>query len=254
MRRAVAICDVGGLTAAAISARVNLSALLLTRGRWPEARSVAERAVADSRLLGSRPGATFPLVALGRILLLLGERQEGVRILEEARELATTFGFVPGLLYAGEALAWQEVRDGRPAEAIARLEPLLQQARNIGDEWCQSVYVWAQLELGGDQRADEVLRDLRQQQLARRSRAGRPKVLLQSARLAFRQGRREAALRDLEEGLTIARGLGLAHDEALLLEECGRLPEALTLFQRLGARPDAERIAPTLGGVTLPAS
>src|SRR5262249_35256919 len=112
IRRSVAICDLGGHTGAAISARLNLSALLLTRGRWAEARSVVEQNVADSRLLGSRLAGGLPLEALGRILLLLGEREGGIRILEEALELATKFAYVPGQLRAADTLAWQEVRDG----------------------------------------------------------------------------------------------------------------------------------------------
>jgi tetratricopeptide (TPR) repeat protein len=204
---------------------------------------------------------------LGRILLLQGQREEGLRCLREALEMDTRYAYVPGLIQAQEALAWQEVRDGRPMEAIARLEPLLEQARAAGVPWCPTVYVWAQLEVGDQERAAQALDGARRQVMASTSRADRPDLLLQSARLASRQDRCDDAARDVQEGLAIARELGLPYAEALLLEEYShmqsvtgepeharkRLEESLAMFRQLGASPDLERVARTLEAVILPA-
>jgi tetratricopeptide (TPR) repeat protein/transcriptional regulator with XRE-family HTH domain len=268
LRRALDVADRAGLIAWSSFGRARFSGVLVAHGRWAEARSEAERAAADSRSLGPRPGGTYPLIELGRILLLQGQREDGLRCLREALEMATRYAYLPGLTQAQEGLAWQEVRDGRPMEAIARLEPLLERARAAGLPWYPTVYVTAQLEVGNEQRAAEALRGLRQQVTASTSRAGLPDLLLQSARVASRQDRWEDAVRDLEEGLAIARELGLPYDEARLLEEYSRLQaaigepeqarrhleEALALFRQLGASPDVERVAQNLDAVTLPAN
>jgi tetratricopeptide (TPR) repeat protein len=268
LRRALDVADRAGLLAWGTFARASLSGVLVAHGRWAEARSAAERSAADSRSLGPRPGGTYPLIGLGRILLLQGQREEGLRCLREALEMATRYTYVPGLIQAQEALAWQEVRDGRPMEAIARLEQLLEQARAAGLPWCPTVSVSAHLAVGDEEHAAEALRGARQQVMASASRAGRPDLLLQSARLASRQDRCADAVCDLEEGLAIARELELPYDEARLLEEYSRtqsgigepdrarrhLEEALALFCQLGAPPDVERVEKTLKAVTLQAS
>jgi uncharacterized protein HemY len=73
--------------------------------------------------------------------------------------------------------------------------------------------------------------------------------------LALRQGRWEKAECALEEGLALARSMPCPHVEARLLHVYGelliqtgetegareRLAAALGIFQRLGARKDAER-------------
>jgi ATP/maltotriose-dependent transcriptional regulator MalT len=80
------------------------------------------------------------------------------------------------------------------------------------------------------------------------------------AMVAIRQGRWEEAERALEEGLTLARSMPYPYGEARLLHVYGqmhvaegepgpareRLKAALAIFQRLGARKDAERAEGTL--------
>lgn len=256
VRRALDIAERAGLVGWATFARHSLADLLVMHGRWTEGRAEAERAEADSRCLGARPGATYPLISLGRILLLQGEREAGLASLHEALDLAMRYQYVPGLRGAQETLAWQEVRDGRPDEAITRLEPLVDRTRAVGRPWYPTVYGRALLEVGDEKRAAKVLHSAREKEGGSSSRAGLPDVLLQTASLALRQGRRSDAGLDLDEGIAIARELGLPYDEALLLEQHSqvhaaagepeqarlRLDEALAIFQRLGALPDVERV------------
>jgi len=256
LRRALDIAEDAELIALATFARVRLSALLVTRGRWVEARAEAERAEMDNRFLGPRPGSFYPLHALGHILLLQGERDAGLRHVHEALAMATRYEHLPGIVEARQTLAWQAMRDGRPAEAVARLEPALEYVRAAESVRAPLVYAWALLELGDTTRAAEVLAAVRQRATASRSRARLPAVLLHEARLAAHEQRWDSAVDALEQGVTIAQELGLPYDEALLLQEHGRLhtlreePEqasarlaqALVIFQRLGATPDVQAV------------
>src|SRR5690606_34927999 len=145
---------------------------------------------------------------------------------------------------------------GRPAEAIARLEPALERVRAAGSLRAPLVYAWALVELGDTTRAAEVLAAARQRASASRSRARLPTVLLHEARLAAHEQRWDSAVNALEQGVTIAQELGLPYDEALLLQEHGRLhtlraePEqasarlaqALAIFRRLGAAADVQAV------------
>jgi tetratricopeptide (TPR) repeat protein len=175
---------------------------------------------------------------------------------QEALAVALRFEHSPGVFGAQELLAWQEVREGEPKSALARLEPLLERLRVAGYPRYPTVYAWALIEVGDLERAEEALSGARRLAEASTSRGSLPEVLLQEARLAICQGRGDDAVRDLQEGLSIARESGLPYEEALLLEAEGRiyegegapervrerLEESLAIFRRLGASPDAERV------------
>jgi tetratricopeptide (TPR) repeat protein len=154
------------------------------------------------------------------------------------------------------------VREGKAHEAIARLEPILETRRAAGQSSYSTVYAWAQLETGNEQRAAEILAGARHLAAAS-SHAVPPEVLLHSARLAARQGRWNDAVADLEEGLAETLSSGLRYEQALLLEAysqvdseraepekaCERLREALSILRELGASPDVERVEQTIGAL-----
>lgn len=252
VRRALDIAERAELVAWATFARAKLSDLLVARGRWAEASVEAARAEAESRYLGPRPGGFYPLHALGRVLLLQGERDEGLQHLHEALAMATRYEHLSGIVLARETLAWQAMRDGRPAEALARLEPVVARREATGSARASTVYAWALLETGNVARAAEVIHAAREKVAESRSRARLPDVLLQSARLAVREHRWESAVDALEHGVAIAQEIGLPYDEALLLHEYGRmhlakgepeqaserLAQSLVIFRRLGAAAD----------------
>jgi hypothetical protein len=90
-----------------------------------------------------------------------------------------------------------------------------------------------------------------------------PHVLRVSAMLAYRQGRWEEAERNVADALAMTRAMGMPYNEALVLQEYGRLHasrdehgeararlvEALAIFERLGARPEIERTEQLLSGL-----
>ena len=264
VRRALDIAERAELIAWAAFARSRLSDLLVSRGRWAEARGEAARAVAENRFLGPRPGSSYLLVSLGRILLLQGERDEGLHHLHEALAVATRFEYLPGMISACETLAWQSLRDGNPEAATARIEPLLERSRAAGRPWCPLVYAWALLELDEVARAEEVLAGAHRQSMASRSRASLPDVLLHSAKFAARQKRWDDAVQSLEQGIAIAQEIELPYHEALLIEEYGRveaargkserawlhMDNALAIFRRLGAAVEVERADRSLSLLT----
>jgi hypothetical protein len=118
------------------------------------------------------------------------------------------------------------------------------------------VYPAALIASGDHARAAQMLVSARHLMDASGSRAGLPELVLQSAKLAARQGGYDEALRDLEGGLAVTHEMGLADDQALLLEEYGqldtardpsarapeRLAQALAIFRELGAAPDVQRV------------
>ena len=251
IRRSLGSVRQAGLANLATFARAQLSELLVTRGQWAEARIEAERAEAESASLGPRPGASYPLCALGHILLLLGERDAGLQRLRDALAMARQYDYDLGITRAQQILAWQAVREGRPADALNCLSGVLESERIAGRRWFPFVYAWALLDLDDDKRAAEVLAEARQQAVAAGARTDLPGLLLLSAKLAIRQHRWEVATDALEEGLALARSIGLPYDEALLLQDygrmlaangkpqqaCGWLEQAEAIFQHLGA-PD----------------
>jgi tetratricopeptide (TPR) repeat protein/transcriptional regulator with XRE-family HTH domain len=254
IRRALDIAEAAGLGAPAALTRSKLVELLIKRGLWDEARREAERAQIDSASLGRRPGHTYVLNSLARILLLVGERDDGLRHLRDALALATELNYLPGIVNASELLAWQEIRDGEPEAAVARLQPLVEARQKAGRPWYPTVYAWAHLDAGNEQHAATILAAARAQS-GTSSRPESPELLLQCARLAARQGAASDAVRDLEAGLQHVRSIGLPYEQALLLEEGARLlatqgeldrareriAQALAIYNRLGAVPDTER-------------
>jgi hypothetical protein len=157
-----------------------------------------------------RPGIghTFLLASLGRILLLAGERDDGLRCVQEGLRNTIDLRYPPGIAQASGIFAWQEVRDGQAQDAIARLEPILDARRAAGLPSYSAVYARAQLETGEEQRAAEIL-DGARQLAAASSQSVPPEVLLHSARLAARQGRWDDAAADLDGGLADTLGGGL---------------------------------------------
>ncbi|MGH2871120.1 MAG: ATP-binding protein, partial [Solirubrobacteraceae bacterium] len=253
IRRSLELTERAGLSATGALIRSKLVAPLVKRGRWDEARREAERAERESRPLGPRAGHTYVLAALGRILLLCGDREGGLQRLRDSAAMAGEVAYPPGVANATELLAWQELRDGRPDAALARLQPLAEGRRRAGRPWQSALYAQALLDAGDEQRAAEVLDGARTLIDALDE---PPELLLQCARLAAARGRRAEAISDLEAGVAGARAVGLPYDEALLLEQLGRVQRAAgecdqardclvrahAILVSLGAAPDAERL------------
>jgi tetratricopeptide (TPR) repeat protein len=229
-------------------------------GRWDAARQSLDR-ILDIRR--ETPVAAFPLLGLGILHMVTGAWEEAADALDEAVAHFTPIDDYQGLREASQARAELDLLQGQAEAARARLEPLLD--RPGLEEFDVTEFLpelaWAYLELGHLDQAEHTV-----EQALRRARAEQLRLILVDALrvqalIALRQERWDEAIVALEEGLALARDMPYPHAEARLLHVYGemhvqkgergpareRLEAALAIFQRLGARKDAERVAQAIG-------
>jgi tetratricopeptide (TPR) repeat protein len=203
-----------------------------------------------------------PLVLLGWLCLAEGAWDEATKYLEEGCAIADRGVRLPLRLNAHALLAERAILEGRPDAACARLAPLLDAARQ--DLWhgahVQRTLAWAHLEMGEVAVAGEMVGQAVARAQAASELHGLVDALRVQAMVATRQEQWEDAERTLEEGLSLARRMPYPYAEGRLLHAYGqmhvakgepgparqRLEAALAIFQRLGARKDAERAEGTL--------
>jgi tetratricopeptide (TPR) repeat protein len=234
-------------------------------GDWAQARADFERALALCRQTGMSYAAPFPLLDLGRLCLAEGSWEEAVGYLEQSCAIATRSGDLNPLRWAQLELAEHDLVLGRPEAARARLLPLLDRP---GQEEGQVIFLLpalaqAQLELGEVEQAAALVGQSVQRARAEGNRRALVNALRVQALVLTRQSAWAAAERAVEEGLALARSMPYPYAEARLLHVYGDLhgrqghaqaareclAAALAVFQRLGARKDAECIARAGAGV-----
>jgi tetratricopeptide (TPR) repeat protein len=200
------------------------------------------------------------LLDLGRLRLAEGDWEEASRYLEESSTVFERWGWGQrfALRVAQSLLAERDILAGHADMARGRLVPLLD--RDGGEEHIVTTYVlpalaWAYLERGEADQAAQFVADATRRARAQNYRLGLTEALRVQAMLALRQGHWEEAERALEEGLALARSMPYPRGEGRLLQVYGemhvqkgepepareRLEAALAIFDRLGARKDAER-------------
>jgi predicted ATPase/class 3 adenylate cyclase len=192
-------------------------------GEWEEARRDGERAVALARSVGRSWSSSYAFLWLGYILLWQGEEEQARPLFSEAMAIAEQGEDLQGLETANELLGDYEMSRGNPKDVIARWRPAIDRAEAQGRPNYPPSLAWAYMESGDEVKAMEIL--TLQSERCRREQNDfyLAAVLLVSAMLARRQGRREDAERDLEEGLELVRKMEYQLGEALLLQEYGRL-------------------------------
>ena len=232
--------------------------LAFIRGAWGQAREDAERAAAVDSQLGGSWATAYRLLFLGHLHMATGGWAEAAQALEEAIALTARIGDRNVVRSAHVLLAERDVLEGRPEAACARLTPLLD--RPGREEWSATnllpVLAWAHLELDNVPVAMEVVTQAITRAQAQGYRLALVDALRVQALVATRLGRWDMAAQALEEGLSLARRMPFPYAEGRLLQVYGqmcrqkgkagpaqeRLQAALTIFQRLGAREDAERV------------
>ncbi len=243
-------------------ARFVLGRVYVEQGKWREARAQFEPAVHAARSTDPSWYSSYSMAGLGYLDLLEGQHDQGVRYLTEAVTIAERNEDLPGLRIH-TFLAIQEVLDGRPHEAIARMERVQALHRDAGRETYLWPLTWALLEAGFGDQAAATAHDVGDHMLFE-GRLERPDVLRVQAMVAVRQQRWEDATRHLDEGLAMTREIGMPFHEALLLMESGRmyaargdterarhcLEESVALLRRLGATPYVERVDDALAQLT----
>ena len=230
-------------------------------GNWDQARRELEHAVAmRDQANVSVYDSTYPLY-LGCLSLAEGEWDEAGRCLENAGAIAEQRcgeGDLADARWAQGLLAERDLLLGCPGAARARLVPLLDRPglEELFVTRFLPTLAWAQLELGQIGEAEHVAAQAIRRMRADNLRLDLPDALRVQAMVLIRQGRWAEAVQALEEGLVLARSMPYPYAEARLLHVYGemhvltgepepareRLEAALAIFQRLGARKDAERV------------
>jgi tetratricopeptide (TPR) repeat protein/transcriptional regulator with XRE-family HTH domain len=234
-------------------------------GDWDLARQQLERAVRLMRQAGLPFSAAFVLLGLGRLRLAEGRCAEASALLEEAHTLALRSGDLQGLRWAARQLAERDLLEGHPESAHERLLPLLDRsnAAEFDVTYLLPVLARAYLELGEVEQAADTVAQAIVRMRAENLRLMLADALWVQAMVRHRQGKPAEAAEALEEGIALAREMPYPYAEARLLHVYGLLPadkdepgqararleEALSIFERLGARTDAERVEQALSNV-----
>ncbi len=148
-----------------------------------------------------------------------------------------------------------DVLQGRPTEAIARLQPRAPDLQWMYDVLLLSILAEAYADMGDAAKAEEVVDiALRRARLMYNRVDGLEASRVQAKILAL-QGRREEVTATLDEAMSRARSMPYPYAEAKLSCEYGmlhlrekepgrareRLCAALEIFRQLGAKKDAEQ-------------
>jgi predicted ATPase len=238
----------------------NLGLLLFYLGDWREAQGYLERAVQLGRSTPLSFFSSQPHTYLGMLYKAQGAWEDASRCFSEAVALAREADVKGQLPYAECRLTEMDVLQGRPTEAIARLERRVSEMRWQYEVVLLSILAEAHADMGDAARAEKVV-DL----ALTRARLMRNRVDgLEASRVRVKilalQGRREEATVALDEALSLARSIPYPYAEAKLSSEHGmlylhdretarareRLRAALEIFRRLGAKKDAEQTSRAL--------
>jgi tetratricopeptide (TPR) repeat protein len=236
----------------------NLSEVLFYLGDWGRARGYAERAVEIARSESSGLAAFYFQYAdvfrrLGMIRAAMGEWEEAASCLEESVALAEGIPYPEAVRGSQGVLAEQELLQGKPGAALARLEPLVERSdpEELGIARILPYLAWACLELGNDARAEEVVLESIEWARAQGHRLTLVELLRVRGMVSARRLRWDEAERAFEEAVSVARSVRYPYGEARSLYEWGlmhagkpnskqgreRLEAAAEIFRGLGSRP-----------------
>lgn len=235
----------------------NLSWLERLRGDWRAAGELGERALEIARSGDGIRAAMYPLEPLGTLAIWQGDWDRGTAYLEECISIAEPFGEMQFLRMAHQSLAERDLLAGHPEDALQRLEPVLDrpglQEHNVTA--LLPTLAWAYLDLRDEERAREILAEGVQRATRQENRLALVDALRVEGTLYGRLGEREQAEASFRWAVALAGRMLYPYAEARALREWGRhlvevgetstarerLDRALTIFERLGARRDAER-------------
>ena len=262
-KRGAAIAAKTGDTDALALHTSNVGLGLFYRGDWREARTYLERGVELTR---SRPPSYFSGVSLACLAILdlaEGAWEDAARCLSDAsgeRDAQSPEFW----RYVQTLHAELDVLQGRPADALARLEPFACDPTGVRDPLSLWVLAEAYADAGETAKAEEVVELALTRADRMRNRVAGLEASRVRAKILATQGRRKEAAAALEEALSLARSMPYPYAEGKILREYGmlhvheaepeqareRLTAALGIFHRLGASADAgqtERALETAG-------
>jgi tetratricopeptide (TPR) repeat protein len=234
-------------------------------GEWSLAGEELARALAVSRDAAAAHTSAYALQSMGNLCLVEGRWEEAVGHLEAAIAHAVQIGDLHALRLASGTLAEVEIRQGRPDAARTRLLPLLDRLglQEIFVMLMLPALAWAHLELDEMAEAERTIEQALRRARAQDMRLVLVEVLRVQALILIRRGMLQDAEQIVHEGVGLAREMPNPYAEARLLQvygallagrgdlepACTRLEEALTIFQRLGARKDDEEVERGLAAI-----
>ena len=222
-------------------------------GGWKDAKANLARSVQIAPELAHDPWA---ICMRAELCLVMGDWVEARAYLDLAVAQAVSLNYVPAHVCIQGFLAELDALENRPAAALARALAAIEQDQG---EYTPILLTWAaisHLQLGdldaAKTAADQAVHGASEAE----DRLAIPDALRVKALVAIERGEWSSAGQALEEGLALTRSIGSVYAEARLLHTLGlmharrgdaepgtaRLEEARVLFQRLGARMDAEQV------------
>jgi len=234
----------------------------LYSGEWGHAEADLQQARQLARGADTVTLVATVLTVLGHLRVLQGRGRVARRHLTEAAALADS----EMNAFVRRVRAELDLLDERPADARAQLVSLL--TNPTGDKHDHAFYLpslaWAELQLGDIRAAAATAATGVTRARAEWNRLALADALRVQARVAVEQQAWTEAAQALEEGLALTRRMPYPFAEARLLEVDGalhrahgetpaaqaRLEEALTIFRRLGARTDAERVRQAISALS----
>jgi tetratricopeptide (TPR) repeat protein len=230
-------------------------------GNWSKSRAYFERDTVIVRTLGKTRISALPLYGLGQLSLYEGDWEAATGYLEEVVQLAEQSGNIPILKWAHRMLAERQLRERDPEAALARLTPLLKFPGLEHSATLLAPLAEALTQLGREAEAESAVAEAITRATADDDRIDLAHALRASAALAIRQQRWEDALHTLGQAVDLAREMNYPYGHADYLSMYGSVfkqrgaveearqwfQEALTIFRRLGAKKDVERMIAAIG-------
>jgi tetratricopeptide (TPR) repeat protein len=208
-------------------------------------------------------------VGLGVLSLHEGNWEEASRYLEEGASMAARTRHLGELRAAQQALAERDLLDGRPRDALARLQTLLKDLDLEDSVLTKPMPALAQVQLalGHLDDAEVLVVPGMTRARDRCNQVDLVEWLRLQGMVGIRRGRYQDAQGVLDEAISLSRGMPYPYAEGRLLQVYGEshiqagepreaqetLEAALAIFRRLGARKDVERLKQDLASLQLQA-
>jgi tetratricopeptide (TPR) repeat protein/DNA-binding XRE family transcriptional regulator len=234
----------------------NMGEVAYLQGAWVEARAKYEGAIRIARDVDSGRYLSYALLHLAELCAGEGNWEDAQGHIEEGLALGRLCSAVPAVRKAQRLLAEHDLAEGRPEQAVSRLQPLLGSPEHeCPRAFPPPVLAEAYLDLGEVAKAEDlVLQRVRRFRAHGHRRALALWLRIQGKTLGQQQ-RWDEAERVFSEAASLADAMPYPYAEGRVLYESGlmqmqrgepeqapqRLEEALAIFRGLGAGPSIER-------------
>jgi predicted ATPase/class 3 adenylate cyclase len=230
---------------------------LLMRGMWDESETYFQRAVSMWRPLGWTRIAPWSLIGLALLAYARGHSDMGDDYLKQGTRYASRPGQEGFLSLAHKVALDRYLREGDSAGAISYADAISDWGTE--PEWHYGQILptraWVELERGNIDRAKDLADLATELATAEQNRTTLVEALRVQGMVLAYEGNYDEAEQALDESISTARVIEQPYNEALSLLELGRmkvsragvepgrelLTRAVEIFDRLSAKPDAQR-------------